>query len=118
MMKSYFDTGGYLTLDSVFFVLKRLLQLRKKDNFPCIVIKKRRYWHSMVPDKEMEDHFGNVGVGRTYAIQVTVGDVIYNLLVMKKHTCVMSMMATGVSLLADDTCKTVRIRREKMKKTW
>ena len=30
----------------------------------------------MVPGKEMEDHFGEVEVGETYAIQVTADYVI------------------------------------------
>ena len=37
----------------------------------------------MLPGKEMEDHFGEVEVWDTYAIQGTVGDVIYNLWGMK-----------------------------------
>ena len=53
----------------------------------------------------MEDHFWEVEVGETHAIQVTVDDVIYNLLVMKEPTYVMMMMATGGGLLADETCK-------------
>ena len=63
----------------------------------------------MVPGKEMEDPFGEVDVGETDAVQVTFGDVIYNLWEMKEPNYVMSMMATGGRLLTDDTCKeTVR----------
>ena len=64
----------------------------------------------MVPGKETEDHFGEVEVGEIDAIQVTVDYIIYNLWGMKEPNYVMRMMATGVRLLADDTCKkTVRI---------
>ena len=59
----------------------------------------------MVTGKEMEDHFGGVEVGETDAIQGPVDDVIYKLLGMKESNYVMSMMATGGRLLADDTCK-------------
>ena len=95
MMKSYFATGGYVILDSIFCVLKGLIQLRKKGVFACAFIKKRRYWPSMVPGKEMEDHFREVEVGETDAIQGTADDVIYNLRGMEEPNYVMTMMATG-----------------------
>ena len=64
----------------------------------------------MVPGKETEDNFGEVGLGETDSIQVTVDDVIYNLWGVKEPNCVMRMMATGGHLLVYDTCKeTVRI---------
>ena len=39
MIKSYFSTGRYVSLDSIFCVLKGLIQLRKKVIFPCDIIK-------------------------------------------------------------------------------
>ena len=60
IMKSYFATVGYLILDYCFCVLKWLIQLRKKGIFACAVIKKRRYWTSVAPGKETEDHSGEV----------------------------------------------------------
>ena len=59
----------------------------------------------MVLGKEIEDNFGEVEVGETYAIQGTVYDVIYNLWVMKETNYVMRMMATSGRLLKDDTRK-------------
>ena len=79
MMKSYFSTGRYVILDYGFCVLKGLIQLRKKGIFSCAVVKKRRYWPSMVPGKEMEDHFGAAEVGETDDIHGTVDGDIYNL---------------------------------------
>ena len=112
-MKSYFDAGRCVILDSGLCVLKGLIQLRNKGIFPCTVIKKRRYWPSMVPGKYMEDHFGEVEVGEIYAIQGTVDYVIYNLWGMKEPNYVMRMMANGSRILADDTCKeTVRTWKE------
>ena len=51
----------------------------------------------------MEDHFREVEVGETDAIQGTVDNVIYNLWGMKEPNYVMRMMATGGQLLVDDT---------------
>ena len=73
-MNGYFDTGMCVILDSIFCVLKRLIQLRKKGVFACDVIKDRRYWPSMVLGKEMEDNFGEVEVGETDSIQRIVDD--------------------------------------------
>ena len=69
MIKSYFDTGRYVIIDSGFCVLKGLIQLRKKGVFSCYFIKKRIYWPETVPGKEMEDHFLEVEVGETDSIQ-------------------------------------------------
>ena len=109
IMKSYFTTGRYLIIDSGFCALKGLIQLMKKVFFSFAVINKRRYWPSMVPDKETEGDFGKVEVGEIYDKQVTVDDVIYNLWRMKDPNDVTRIMATGGRLLADDTYKeTVR----------
>ena len=85
----------------------------KKGVFACAVIKKRIYWPYMVPGKDMEGHFGEVEVGDTDAIQVTVDDGIYNLWGLKEPNYVMRMMDIGGHLLADDACKeTVIIWKE------
>ena len=109
IMKRYFDTGRYVILDSGFCVLEGLIELSKKGGFACAVIKKKRYRTSMVPGKEMEDHFGEVEVGETDSIKGIVDDVIYNLSGMKDPNYVMRMMSTGGRILVDDTRKkTVR----------
>ena len=63
MMKSYFSTSRYVIIYLSFFVLKWLIQFRKRGIFACAVIKKRRYWPSMVPRKDIADNFGEVEVG-------------------------------------------------------
>ena len=103
IMKSYFSTFRYVMIDYGFCVLKGLIQFRNKIIFACAVTKKRRYWTSIVPGKETDDHFGDVGVEDTDAIQGTVDDFISNLWVMKEYNYVIIMMATCGRLLADDT---------------
>ena len=76
MVKIYFITGGYVSIDYGLCVLKGLIKLRKKGIFDCDVIKKKRYRPSTVPDKYTEDNFGDVEVAETYAIQGTVDDII------------------------------------------
>ena len=113
MTNIYFSTGRYVIIDSGFCVLKGLIQLSKKGIFACAVIKKRKYWTSMVPVKDMKDHFGEVEVGDTDSMKVTVDYVIYNVWGMKEPTYVMGMIVTGVCLWVDDTRKdTLRICKE------
>ena len=68
MMKIYFSTGRYVILDSVFYVLKGLIQLSNKGVFACAFIKNRRHWPYMVLVKDIENQFGEVEVGDTDAI--------------------------------------------------
>ena len=95
MTNSHFATDRYVILDSGLCVLKGLIQLRKKGIFACAVIKKRRYWPSMVPGIEIGDNFGRMEVGETDAIKGTVDGDIYNLWGTKDPIYLKKMMATG-----------------------
>ena len=44
ILKSCFNTGRCVVLDSGFCVLKGLISLVKSGVFACSLIKKRRYW--------------------------------------------------------------------------
>jgi hypothetical protein len=105
MLKSYFATGKYVVLDSGFCVLKGIVELRKRGLFSCALIKKRRYWPTLVPGDTMQQYFEEMDVGDTDAVSGTLDGVPYNIWGMKEPDYVMKMMATGGALLADDTCK-------------
>ena len=75
-MRIYFPTGGYVIIDSGFYVLKGLIELMKKVGFAYAVIKKRRYWLSTVPGKEMKDNFGDGEGGLTDAKHGTIDYVV------------------------------------------
>ena len=91
--------------------LERVDSVEEEGFFACSVINKRKYWPSMVPGKDIEDHSGEVEAGEKYPIQGTVDDVIYNLWRTKEHNYVKRTMDTGGRLLADDTCKETARRR-------
>ena len=110
MIKSYFAIGRYVMIDYGFYVLNGLIKLRKRSIFACDVTKKRRYWPSIVPGTEMEDHFLKVEEREIDAIQATLDDVIYNLWGTKEPNYVMRKMDTGGCLLADDICRDTVIR--------
>ena len=99
MMKSYFSTGRYVIIDYGFYVLKGLIQLRRKGFLSCNVINNRRYWPSMVPGKYMEDHFREMEVGEIDAIQKKVYDVIYNLWGMKDPAFLFNSKSSILKLL-------------------
>jgi hypothetical protein len=88
-------------------VLRGLIELRKRGVFAAALIKKRRYWPTLVPGDVMQQHFDEEGmkVGDTDAIQGTMDGQTYNLWGMKEPDYVMRMMATGGALLADESCR-------------
>ncbi len=57
-----------------------------------------------VPGIAMDDHMAGKEVGSVDAIQGSMEGVLYNLWAMKELDYVMKMMATGGSLIVDDSC--------------
>lgn len=105
MLKSYFASGKYVVLDSGFCVLKGIVELRKRGLFACSLIKKRRYWPTLVAGDAMQQYFDGKEVGSVDAVAGTLDEVPYNIWCMKEPDYVMRMMATGGALLPDDNCK-------------
>jgi hypothetical protein len=105
MLRSYFGTGRYIILDSGFCVLKGLVELRRLGLYACALIKKRRYWPTHVPGNVINAEMQSAEVGETRAISGVLDGVSYNFWMMREPDYIMSMMATGGRLLADETCK-------------
>ncbi len=57
MLKSYFNTGRYVVLDSGFCVLKAIVALYEKGIFLGALIKKHQFWPSLVPGVAMDACF-------------------------------------------------------------
>lgn len=96
MLESYFHTGKYVVLDSGFCVLKSLIELNKKGRFGCALIKKRRYWPTLVPGEAIDARFNDKAVGDFDSIQGKSDDnITYFLWAMKEPDYVMKLMATG-----------------------
>ena len=74
--------------------LEIFYSVEEEGYIACVVISRRRYWYSMVPGKYMEDHFGEVKVGETDAIQGKFDGVIYNLWGTKESNYVMRIIDT------------------------
>ncbi|KAL7502075.1 hypothetical protein ACHAXN_000162, partial [Cyclotella atomus] len=108
MLETYFASGRYAVLDSGFCVLKAILALMTVGGlFAGALIKKRRYWPLLVPGPAMDDRFATKAVGEVEAIQGfdVASNTPYFFWCMKESDYVMRIMATGGSLITDDTCK-------------
>ncbi len=55
-LHSYFTLGKYVVLDSGFFILKGIIELKKRGVYACALIKKRRFWPTMVHGDEIDHH--------------------------------------------------------------
>ena len=106
MLKTYFGTGKYVILDSGFCVLKALLELKRHGLFACALIKKHCFWPTGVPGVAIDEHMAGKEVESVNAIQGSSEGVVYNLWAMKEPDHVMKMMATGGSLMTNDSCRT------------
>jgi hypothetical protein len=108
MLKSYFSSGCYVILDSGFCVLKAIIALKTVGGlFAGALIKKRRYWSTLVPGKAIIDYFATKAVGAVDAITgvCMTTNASYFIWGMKEPDYVMKIMATGGALSTDETCK-------------
>lgn len=106
MLKSYFATGKYVILDSGFCVLKGLVELRKRGLFAGALIKKRRFWPSLVPGQAIDEHCAaNLQVGQCKAVQGKLDEVDYFLWCLREPGYTMKIMATGGALFTDESCR-------------
>ena len=105
MLEPVFHTGRYIVLDSGFCVLRGIVELRRRGVFACALIKKRRYWPTLVPGDAMERHFSTMNVGEVDAIEGSLDGISYTLWGMKEPDYIMRMMATGGPLTATPKCK-------------
>ena len=62
-------------LDSSFYVLRALVDLRKKGVFAHALIKKRKYWYKHITCDEIKAFFDGLKVGTTDTIKATLDQV-------------------------------------------
>eukprot|EP00804_Cyclotella_cryptica_P020321 CCRYP_014042-RA/>CCRYP_014042-RA protein AED:0.41 eAED:0.46 QI:0/-1/0/1/-1/1/1/0/310 len=105
MLKSCFNTGRYVVLNSGFCVLKALVALYEKGIYAGALIKKHQYWPALVPGKAMDKRFAGKSPGECEAITGTLNASPYFIWGMKEPDYVMRIMATGGVLEEDDTCR-------------
>jgi hypothetical protein len=112
MLQTYFWKGNYVVLDLGFCVLKALIELRKKGDFACVLIKKWQSWPIGVPGDAMQCQFDwpEVKVGDVDAIIGVHDDVPYFIWGTKEPDYVMRMMATRGPLGSTNECQEMKRR--------
>ncbi len=63
MLSSIFHFSRYVALDRGFCVLQTLIKLKKKGVFAATLMKKQRYWPTLVPGAHTIDYFKGKAVG-------------------------------------------------------
>ncbi len=95
-------------LDSGFCVLNAIIELKRKGMFASAMIKKQRYWPSMIPGYAFDDHFIQKEVRDTDTITGSLDRISYHFWGMKESDYIMKMMAQVV----DSTLKGIKRQQE------
>ena len=74
--------------------------------FAGALIKKRRYWPSLIPGDRNDAHFDSMNIGDVHTIMGEQDGFPYSIWGMKDPGYVMKIMATVGTLISDDSCKT------------
>ncbi len=72
---SYFTLGKYVVLDSGFCILKGIIELKKHGVYACALIKKRRFWPTIIPGDEIDHHMEESEVGTCKAMKGEIDGV-------------------------------------------
>ena len=92
--KTIFYTGRVVILDSGFCVLKALTKLREYGVYASAVMKKRRYWPTLVKGDLIEETMNDEEIGTCKAISGKLDGVKYNIFCMKDSKFIMKIMTT------------------------
>jgi len=88
-----FHTGLLVILDSGFYVLKAIIELRKRGIYASALIKKRQYWRWYIRGDKVKEHFDNLEVGATDSWEGCLDDVPFHVYAMKEPNYVMKLMS-------------------------
>lgn len=69
--KSLWHTGKFVVLDSGFYVLNGLVELKKVGVYAAALIKKRQYWPKHIDGDAFKSHFDDKPIGHCDAKQGT-----------------------------------------------
>lgn len=93
LTKAMHNTGKIVVLDSVFCVLKALLDLKKVGFYAAAVIKKWRYWPKHVPGDEIDEKMKDCEIGENKVMTGKLDGEKYNFFMMKELEYIMKMMS-------------------------
>ena len=87
-------------------MLKGIVELKKEGLYAGALIKKQRYWPSLVPGKEIDAHFDNKQVGKTDSNSIKLDNIEYFIWGMIEPDNKMTIMGTDGALVKNG-CKEV-----------
>ncbi len=99
LLSSIFHSGCYFVLNSGFYVLRALIELKKKGVFTAALIKKRSHCPTLVPGDHTIDYFKDKVAGVFDAISGVLDGIKYDIWCIKEPEYCMSIMATEVHLV-------------------
>ena len=102
LTKPIHGTGKVFVLDSGFYVLQGLAEL-KKGVFAHTLIKKRRYWLKHIPGEDIIAHFTDKPIGAADAIKGKLDGMPFYIFGMKETDYVMQIMSTYGMLAMKET---------------
>lgn len=94
LTKNLYGSGSIVVMDSGFYVVKAIVELRKKGIFSSALIKKRRYWPKYVDGDAFNAHFENKDVDSFDALKSKLDGETFYLYSMKEPDYVMKFMTT------------------------
>ena len=92
--RTIFFTGKVVILDSGFCVLKAIVKLRSYGVYASALIKKRRYWPTLVKGDLIEEKMNEKEIGQSDAITGYLDSTKYNLFMMRDSKFIMKLMST------------------------
>jgi hypothetical protein len=102
LCKSIYLRGFVVILDSVFCVLRGIVELWKKGVFAAAVIKERKFWPKHVPGAAMDERMEAKAVGNCDSLPGTLEGIPYNLFVLKDAGYTIKIMSMYGSLLVNN----------------
>ena len=83
-----------MIVDSRLCVRTELIVLKKMGVYASTLIKKRRYWTKYIKGQEINNHFGELEIGKTMQKSGMIDGVKFDVFAMKKPYYVMMLMST------------------------
>ena len=98
MTKPLWYTVKVIIMDSGFFVLESLLEIKKKGVYGSAQIKKRHYWPKDVPGEFIKMSFADKDVGYVNALPGIMSGIPFHIVAMKEPEYVTMKMTTFGSM--------------------
>ena len=94
VLEPLFGKGHVVILDSGVWVLKGIVELKKRGVYASTLIKKQRYWPKYIKEDDIKQHFDDKEVRDFDSWKGCMDEVNFHVYAMKEPDYVMSLMST------------------------